>query len=113
MKQIQVHAKSGTDEPYLVTFIEDEGRVKILCSCPEGEQGLACEHKIRLAANDHNMLPTPVQMKDLNEAHIWVIQSPISDLILRLYGMHGEGEQHEKEVRALVEEIGIAMREGR
>ena len=112
MKQIHLHAKSGSEDPYVVTFTEDEGKVSILCSCPDGAQGLVCEHKIRLAANDHLMLPSPVQVKDLNEAHIWVIQSPISDLVLRLYETQGEGEQQEKEVQALLNEIGTAMKEG-
>ena len=112
MKQIILNANSGNEEPYQVTFTEDEGKVTILCNCPEGTQGLVCEHKIRLASNDHLMLPNPVQMKDLHEAHIWVIQSPISDLLLRLYDMHGEGEQNEKQVQELLREVGTAMKEG-
>jgi hypothetical protein len=51
-------------------------------------------------------------MKDLNEAHMWVIQSPMSDLILRLYDMGTEGEQNEEQVQALLNEIGTAMKEG-
>jgi hypothetical protein len=112
MKQIILHAKSGNEEPCQVTFTEDDGKVKILCDCPEGMQGLVCEHKIRLASNDHLMLPSPAQMKDLNEAHMWVIQSPMSDLILRLYDMGTEGEQNEEQVQALLNEIGTAMKEG-
>lgn len=112
MKQIILHAKSGNEEPYQVSFTEDEGKLTILCNCPEGTQGQICEHKIRLASNDYLMLQSPIQMKDLNEAHLWVIQSPVSDLILRLYDMHGDDEENEEQLQKILEEIATAMREG-
>lgn len=112
MQQIILHVKSGNEEPYQVTFTRDEEKLTILCNCPEGAQGRGCEHKIRLASNDYQMLQSPIQMKDLNEAHIWVIQSPVSDLILRMFDMHGDGEQDEEQLQKILEEIGTAMREG-
>ncbi|UCF30489.1 MAG: hypothetical protein JSV26_10620 [bacterium] len=112
MPQIIVYAKSGDGEPHQVVFASEEGKLTITCDCERGIKGHYCEHKVRLAVNDHLLLSNPAQIRDLNEAHIWVIQAPVSDLILSLLQLEGDPEGNEEAIRRTQLEIAAAMREG-
>lgn len=112
MPQITLLAGDGDREPNEVVFTREEEKLTIACSCPEGNQGRICEHKVRLAANDHLMLVNPMQTRDLHEAHIWVIQSSVSDLILRLFDLRSDPDQDEEMLRQTEREIAAAMKDG-
>ena len=110
--QITLLARSGTEEPYKVTFKKDEDRLFITCTCPEGVHGEFCEHKFRLASNDIMMLQHPGQNSEMLSAHVWVIEAAISDKILHLLEMMGEDNPDESAIAKAQVEIGRAMREG-
>ena len=110
MNQITLLAKNESGEPVRVTFTRDEGRVTITCTCPEGMRGQFCEHKFRLASNDIMMLQHPGQNSDMLNAHIWVIESPMSDKILELLNLLGEDKPDENAMERLKGEVGAAMR---
>lgn len=112
MNQITLLAKNETGEPFKVTFTKDEGRLTITCTCPEGRHGQFCEHKFRLAANDMMMLQHPGQNSDMLNAHVWVIESPLSDKLLDLLNLAGEDKPDENTMERLKGEIGAAMRDG-
>ena len=112
MPRIALFAQSGTEEPYEVVFTREDGKLTIRCSCPEGVQGRACDHKIGFASNDHLLLTNPGQMRDLMEAHLWVIQSPVSDMILRLFDLQKDDNRDDRQLEKTVHEIGRAMTEG-
>ena len=111
-KEITLLARSGLDDPFKVTFKKQEGKLYITCTCPEGMHGEFCEHKFRLASNDIMMLQHPGQNSDMLSAHVWVIESAVSDKLIQLLQLLGEEEYDEQAVEQARGEIGHAMREG-
>jgi len=101
---------TNKDEPFKVTFTRNEDKLTITCTCPEGVHGEFCEHKFRLASNDIMMLEHPGQNSAMLSAHVWVIESPMSDKLLELLNMLGEDKPDEKALDKARAEIGTAMR---
>jgi hypothetical protein len=113
MDQISILAKNDSGgDPHMVTFIHDDGRVKISCNCPMGKNGELCEHKIRLASNDLMLLDNPSQRGRLFEAHVWIIQSGIADPLLELMRMYGEEEPDIEAIKKQEGKVARLMKEG-
>jgi len=110
--EITLLARSNSSEPFKVTFRKDGERLFITCTCPEGLHGEFCEHKFRLASNDIMMLQHPGQNSEMLNAHLWVINAPVSDTLLQLLQILGENNPDEATVERLKGEIGKTMREG-
>jgi hypothetical protein len=110
MNQITLLAKNEAGDPFTVTFTKDGERLTITCTCPEGVHGQFCEHKFRLASNDIMMLQHPGQNSDMLNAHMWIIDHPMSDLLLELLNMLGEDNPNEEAMEKLKGRIGSAMR---
>jgi hypothetical protein len=110
--EITLLARSETGDPYKVTFIKTEDKLIITCTCPEGAHGEFCLHKFRLAANDLMMLQHPGQNSAMLNAHVWVIESPISDKLITLLELQGADEPDQEAMEKVEAEIGTAMRVG-
>jgi len=110
--EITLLARSSADEPYKVTFTKNEDKLTITCNCPDGVHGEFCEHKFRLASNDIMMLQHPGQNSAMLNAHVWVIESPISDKLIHLLHLQGADEPDEEAIEKARAEIGMAMRKG-
>ena len=111
-EEITLLARSGTDDPFKVTFTKSENKLTITCTCPEGVHGEFCQHKLRLASNDIMMLQHPGQNSAMLNAHVWVIESPISDKLINLLELQGKEEQDEEAISKAEGEIAAAMRDG-
>ena len=111
-EEITLLARGEGNESYKVTFLRDEGKLTITCTCPAGVHGEFCEHKFRLASNDVMMLQHPGQNSAMLNAHVWVIESAISDKLIKLLTLLGEEKPNEKAIEEAKAEIGKAMREG-
>ncbi len=109
---ITLLARNEAGEPFNVTFVRDEGKLTITCNCPAGTHGEFCEHKFRLASNDLMMLKHPGQNSEMLSAHLWVIESPLSDRLLHLFELLGADEENEEAISKAQQEIGQVMREG-
>ncbi|GBE16021.1 MAG TPA: hypothetical protein ENH32_07345 [Proteobacteria bacterium] len=112
MARITLFAQSDAEEPFEVVFTREDGKLTIRCNCPEGISDRICEHKTRLASNDYLMLANPGEMRELMEAHLWVIQSPVSDLLLRLFDLQRDDKQDDRLREKIEHEIALAMKEG-
>jgi hypothetical protein len=110
--EITLMVRTETDEPFRVTFTKDEDKLTITCTCPEGVHGEFCEHKFRLASNDIMMLQYPGQNSEMLSAHVWVIETAISDMLIHLLQLQGEDVQDAEAIEKARAEIGKAMREG-
>ena len=112
-EEITLLARSETDEPFKVTFIKDEDKLTITCTCSEGVHGEFCEHKLRIASNDLMMLQHPGQNSAMLKVHVWVIEAPISDKLIHLLQLQGEDEPDEEAIDNAQAEVGKVMREGK
>lgn len=48
MKELTVSVKGSSADPYEVTFIKDGDSLTALCTCPAGQYGNFCKHRISI-----------------------------------------------------------------
>ena len=113
MEHITVLAKNETGgDPFNVSFTLDGGKLRIKCNCPEGRAGALCNHKLQLASYDMIALENPSQRGRLFDAHVWVVQSRVSDPLLKLIQLMGEEEKDSEAIVQLEREVAHLMKEG-
>ena len=113
MEQVTILAKNESGgNPYNVSFVRDGGKLKVTCNCPEGRKGELCHHKVQLASYDIIALENPSQRGRLFDAHIWVVQSGVSDPLLKLIQLMGEEERDSEAIVQLEREVAHLMKEG-
>jgi hypothetical protein len=52
MHELSFLVKGSSAEPYEVTFIKDGDSLTALCSCPAGQYGNFCKHRISILEGD-------------------------------------------------------------
>ncbi|APR39374.1 SWIM zinc finger family protein [Paraburkholderia sp. SOS3] len=48
METIEFLVQGSAPDPYRVTFVRDSNEVSALCSCPAGENGGYCKHRLSI-----------------------------------------------------------------
>lgn len=51
MEEINFLVQGSAPEPYEVTFLWDGSRLSALCTCPAGQNGQYCKHRIGILEN--------------------------------------------------------------
>lgn len=52
MEQLTILAKGSSADPYELTFIKDGSSLTALCTCPAGNFGGSCKHRVAVFDND-------------------------------------------------------------
>lgn len=52
LSEITFSVKGSSAEPYEVTFIKDDDSLTALCTCPAGQYGNFCKHRISILDGD-------------------------------------------------------------
>lgn len=52
MSELSFLVKGSSAEPYEITFIKDGGSLTALCTCPAGQYGNFCKHRISILEGD-------------------------------------------------------------
>lgn len=72
-----VHVKLPDDRQiYTVTVSADTTILSITCSCPEGNAGHSCEHKLGVLLHDPSIIADQSHLPDLDTIQTWVRQTP-------------------------------------
>ncbi|WP_446469410.1 SWIM zinc finger family protein [Xenorhabdus stockiae] len=52
MEKIHFLVKGSAEEPYKVTFVKDSNNLSAFCTCPAGENGMYCKHRVNILKGD-------------------------------------------------------------
>lgn len=58
MDEIKFRVKGSAAEPYHVTFSRAGGELRAYCTCPAGENGQYCKHRLRILAGNSSEIVT-------------------------------------------------------
>lgn len=85
MEEIRFLVKGSAADPYEVTFIKDGGSLTAICSCPAGEYGNFCKHRISIldgnskAIVSDNVSQAPLVQEWLSGTDVEVALSELRD----------------------------------
>ncbi|ETS31050.1 MULTISPECIES: SWIM zinc finger family protein [Photorhabdus] len=66
MEKINFLVQGSAEEPYKATFIKDGKDFLAFCTCPAGENGMYCKHRINIINGDtRNIVSDNIQQVDI------------------------------------------------
>lgn len=111
--EIHLLARSSSrPEPYDVCFKRENGLLTITCECEGAVHGLACKHRLALAAGNHRMLFDPSKKAELAMAAAWAQSSSLVSLLEEADAATSAVQATKKALTTVKHQIGRSMDAG-
>jgi uncharacterized Zn finger protein len=108
MAQIVFQVQGTASEPYTVTFSKIDGGLSASCSCPAGQMGQHCKHRVSLlngdAAGVINSDPAGVET-----IKSWLVGSPLETALHAVLAADKTLERAKKELLRAKKHLGKTM----
>jgi len=97
MEEIYFLVQGSADEPYKVTFQKKGNNLSVYCTCPAGENGQYCKHRIRILEGCNEGIASG------NKDEVMIVKSWLrgTDVEAALMGLIDAQKQYEKIKREL------------
>jgi hypothetical protein len=97
MDEIRFTVQGSADDPYKVTFRKKGNNLSAYCTCPAGDNGQYCKHRINILCGSSQGIVSG------NEANVQVVMSwlPGTDVETALLAILDAGKQCEKAKKEL------------
>jgi uncharacterized Zn finger protein len=110
MEQLVFHVQGSSPEPYKVVFTRRiNTNLTAHCSCPAGENGLYCKHRLEIIDGNKKAVLNP-NLDDIKTLQSWLIGSDIEKALLRVRELQAEAEKIKKELTLAKTILAKAMR---
>jgi len=111
--EILVLIKSSSQpEPYGVTVSVESDALAIRCTCPAGEWGKYCKHKVAVVLGDTTTLYGDDQLGCFEEARKWVVASSLPTLFAEISDAEKKAAAATALAKKTKEKVARAMNEG-
>lgn len=97
---------------YKIEFSEEDGLIKVKCSCPAGRFGKFCKHKMRFILGDGYILEDDSQIDALAKIADRIQNSNYFDLIVEHSKAKRAVEEAEANLKKVRGKIAEAMKKG-
>jgi len=109
MKKVSFEVQGSAPEPYTVTFIKrTENNLSAYCSCPAGENGLHCKHRINILMGETKGIVSD-NLGDVSIVQAWVPGTDIEEKLLKALRLESEFNRIKKELSTAKKELAQAM----
>ena len=105
-------ASSDGTKAYEVTFDRDQGNIRITCTCPAGEIGKVCRHRLAFLRGDERMLFDRGQRDDLRTVLDWDEASAFTNLVKKLDEAERVQARAKREIAEIKKKIEAGMEQG-
>lgn len=113
MKEL-IFAKSSSnpDSSYSVSFLVEDRKLSIHCSCDAGMRGQLCKHKLAFLRGDISMLADPREKSKLEKIVDLVKRTELTQLVESYFSKEKEAEKLKKQIADLKHGLARKMRDG-
>lgn len=108
---LRAASSDGLSE-YIVTFDRREDQKSLACTCPAGEIGRTCRHRLAFLRGDEKMLFDGSQRTELRRALDWVRASPFATLLRELDDAERAQADAKRAITKIRRQIESAMKQG-
>jgi len=88
-KEIVFLVQGSSPEPYKVRFIKSDQSFAAFCTCPAGQKGMHCKHRINILAGSIDAIVSD-NTKEVATIKEWQIGTPIEEAIKSLTFIENE-----------------------
>ena len=108
MEQLIFNVKGSSSDAYEVTFIKDGSSLTALCTCPAGQFGNSCKHRVAIldgksasvSSDNANQVATVTQ---------WLVGSDVEAALAELRAGEKNSECSKDDIAALKKKLARAM----
>ncbi|MDO6564658.1 SWIM zinc finger family protein [Amphritea sp. 1_MG-2023] len=83
MKTIKFLVEGSSPEPYLVTFTKDGDSLNAFCTCPAGENGQYCKHRLGILSGSKQFLVCE-NKEQVSTIQLWLLGSDLEAALREL-----------------------------
>ena len=111
--EIKLKAKSSDGQTsYVVQFVRESGKLSIFCSCPAGEFGRYCKHKLSFLKGESALLTDTSGLDSISAVQEWVRESGYPSLLAEVDLAETEVKNAQSRAQDLKKKLERAMKEG-
>ena len=111
--EIRLKAKSSDGKAsYVVQFVRESGKLSIFCSCPAGEFGRYCKHKLSFLKGESALLTDTSDADSISAVREWVRESSYAALLAEIDLAETDAKNAQSRVQDLKKKLERAMKEG-
>jgi len=111
MDQKIIFVQGSSFEPYKVVFTRRSNtNLTAHCSCPAGENGLYCKHRLEILAGNTGAVLNP-NSDDIKTVQSWLIGSDVEKALLRVNELQEEAARIKKALNLAKVDLAKAMRD--
>lgn len=108
MEQLDFLVKGSSSDAYEVTFIKDGESLTALCTCPAGQFGGPCKHRIAILDGNSDGVTSDNAEKVVTVTE-WLEGSDVQAAITELRNAEKTGNASKADLSALKRKLGRAM----
>jgi len=108
MESLIFRVQGSAEEPYSVEFRKDETKLRAYCSCPAGEVGQVCKHRIRILQGDSEGV-VGTNQEEIKKVVLWLAGSDVEAAMHDLAEAETRFEQAKKDVSGLKKKLARVL----
>lgn len=106
--EIKFLVKGSSEEPYEVSFLHDEGKLYIFCTCQAGLNGTHCKHRISIIMGDLTAVISE-NADDFAIVEQWLADTEHRTLIHEMSELESAIQNQQKSLKALKKKLARRM----
>lgn len=111
MREIKFEVQGSASEPYEVDFVRrGDGNLSAYCSCPAGENGQYCKHRINILAGNVEGIVSPNQ-EAVKVVASWLPGTDLEAALKRVLALEIEEARLKRELSVAKKELAKSMRD--
>jgi len=108
MEQLVFHVKGSSPEPYEITFIKDGASLTALCTCPAGQFGGMCKHRVAILEGKSKGI-TSNNADKVSTVTAWLVGTDVEAALNELETAQKIKDFPKDELAVLKKNLGRAM----
>jgi len=108
VEELIFSVKGSTPEPYEVTFIKDGSSLTALCTCPAGQFGSYCKHRIAILDGKSDSISSGNADQALTVTE-WLVGTDVEAALSELRAAENSTECAKEDLAALKKNLARAM----
>jgi uncharacterized Zn finger protein len=108
MEQLVFLVKGSSSEPYELTFIKDGDSLTALCTCPAGQFGNLCKHRVSILDGQTKSISSD-NSSQVSTVTAWLAGTDVEAALLELRKAEESSETTKDDLAALKRKLSRAM----
>jgi uncharacterized Zn finger protein len=109
MSKIQFQVQGSSADPYEVTFERRGADLIAFCTCPAGENGQHCKHRLRIMAGESTGIVSGNE-NQVVEVVSWFKGSKLETIVVELEAKEKAAEKLKIEISGLKKKLATSMK---